>query len=489
MRLGPRHRRPGCRARCAAPGRPRRRWPAAGGGGGRSGPPAGSRGTAAPWSRSTSRRRPCRRRGRHDLGDRRGVVALLGEALGGERHELRRGAPCRAGSAVVPRRRTVRRLDRTVKNGRLGGVSRTRATRRNTGSHALRRFLAHGDLRRPHVAARPSRCAGPGRQPDRRGAGRHRRHRHPRARRRPGHRRAGRRPARRGRCWTSSSHEIQQVDGVDVEEVRPVADALHDPRLDALETAAILVGATDRDELVRAVVEHARRAVGAEWSAVVQLEDGAVAGRGGPGPRRAVAGRLRGGEPVLGAGRRRRDRARRRRLVTACRRPGLALVVGRDGTAYRARERRQVAALARSSTPACGRSSATRSFATTRPPPAERGPRCRTSPPPAAAGSPPPSPSRPPAASAWPPGASPSVASRRGGRRLASDVQLDDLIAVDQPGRRDLVLRAEDALAGASTRSRPSSSIGVGGEAEPPTTRPSTARSRARRGGAPRPGR
>src|SRR5436190_23524541 len=28
--------------------------------------------------------------------------------------------------------------------------------------------------------------------------------------------------------------EIQQVDGVDVEEVRPVADALHDPRLDAL---------------------------------------------------------------------------------------------------------------------------------------------------------------------------------------------------------------------------------------------------------------
>ena len=46
--------------------------------------------------------------------------------------------------------------------------------------------------------------------------------------------------------------EIQQVDGVDVEEVRPVADALHDPRLDALETAAILVGATDRDELVQA---------------------------------------------------------------------------------------------------------------------------------------------------------------------------------------------------------------------------------------------
>ena len=40
--------------------------------------------------------------------------------------------------------------------------------------------------------------------------------------------------------------EVRQVDGVDVEELRPVADAAHDPRLAALETAAILVGATDR---------------------------------------------------------------------------------------------------------------------------------------------------------------------------------------------------------------------------------------------------
>ena len=61
---------------------------------------------------------------------------------------------------------------------------------------------------------------------------------------------------------------------------------LHDPRLDALETAAMLVGATDRDELVQAVVEHARRAVGAEWSAVVHLEDGEVLAAGGSGARR-----------------------------------------------------------------------------------------------------------------------------------------------------------------------------------------------------------
>src|SRR3546814_5982049 len=70
--------------------------------------------------------------------------------------------------------------------------------------------------------------------------------------------------------------EISQVDGVDVEEIRPVADALHDPRLDALETAAILVGASDRDELVESVVVHASRVVGAAWTAVVLLEDATI---------------------------------------------------------------------------------------------------------------------------------------------------------------------------------------------------------------------
>src|SRR5690242_11249990 len=78
--------------------------------------------------------------------------------------------------------------------------------------------------------------------------------------------------------------EIQQVDGVDVEEIRPVADALHDPRLDALETVAMLVGASERSELTEAVVQHARRAVGAEWSAVVSLDDGSIEAQEGPAP-------------------------------------------------------------------------------------------------------------------------------------------------------------------------------------------------------------
>jgi hypothetical protein len=140
--------------------------------------------------------------------------------------------------------------------------------------------------------------------------------------------------------------EIQQVDGVDVEEIRPVADALHDPRLDALETAAILVGATGRDELLEAVVVHARRAVGAEWSAVVQLDDGAIVAEEGPVPSAAwLAAFVHGSQSSarVAAGETGPDDVVWSPLPSA----RFALVVGRDGTAYRARERRQIAAFAR----------------------------------------------------------------------------------------------------------------------------------------------
>jgi hypothetical protein len=140
--------------------------------------------------------------------------------------------------------------------------------------------------------------------------------------------------------------EVQQVDGVDVEEVRPLVDALHDPRLDALETAAILVGATDRDELVECLVVHAKRVIGAEWAAVVALDSGEVVSEIGPLPPvpwllAFVAGSQESAR--VAAGETGADDVVWSPLPSS----GLALVLGRDGTAYRARERRQAAALAR----------------------------------------------------------------------------------------------------------------------------------------------
>jgi hypothetical protein len=143
--------------------------------------------------------------------------------------------------------------------------------------------------------------------------------------------------------------EVRQVDGVAVEEVRPVADALHDPRLDALEAAAQLVGADDIESLLSAVITHARRVVGAKWVAVVDIDgrgDGVLAAdEEAPSPAwlEAFLAGSRAAEGVTrGRGSQRSDV-----IWTPMPSSGLALVLGREGMPYRSRERRQVAALAR----------------------------------------------------------------------------------------------------------------------------------------------
>lgn len=139
--------------------------------------------------------------------------------------------------------------------------------------------------------------------------------------------------------------EIGQVEGVDVEDVRTAADSLRDPRLDALETAAVLVGAETPGESIVALCEHAVRTLGAEWAVVVDVEAGAVLAREGEPPAvawlraylqgssmSARAASENGSEDVAWAP-----------LPGA----GTAFAVGRGGMPFRARERRQVAALAR----------------------------------------------------------------------------------------------------------------------------------------------
>lgn len=140
--------------------------------------------------------------------------------------------------------------------------------------------------------------------------------------------------------------EIQQVDGVDVEEVRPVAEALHDPRLDALETAAVLVGATNSYELLAQLVAHGARVIGAVWGVVLDLETGeVVAGDGAAPPIPWLLAYVTGSQASARglAGENGADDVVWSPLPSA----GLAIVLGRHGTPYRARERRQVAALAR----------------------------------------------------------------------------------------------------------------------------------------------
>jgi len=139
-------------------------------------------------------------------------------------------------------------------------------------------------------------------------------------------------------------NEIQEVDGVTVEDVRVIGESGRDPRLDALETAAMICGADTMDELLRALVGHGGRTLGADWAAVVDLAAGDVRATSGSAPTEAwlaafVHGARAGGD----------DHAVGGEDVAWAPLPGvdLALVTGRSRSPFRAKERHQVAALAR----------------------------------------------------------------------------------------------------------------------------------------------
>lgn len=140
--------------------------------------------------------------------------------------------------------------------------------------------------------------------------------------------------------------EIKAVDGVDVEDVRPAADSLRDPRLDALETAAMLVGATTCDELLGSLVTHAQLDFGADWAVVVDLEEPALRAAVGEAPSPAwLVAFVEGSRwsARVAAGEAGPDDVAWAPLPSA----RLSLVLGRTRRPLRARERRQAAALAR----------------------------------------------------------------------------------------------------------------------------------------------
>ena len=140
--------------------------------------------------------------------------------------------------------------------------------------------------------------------------------------------------------------EMGQVDGVDVEDVRLAAEAVHDQRLGALEAAAVLVEQLSLGGLFEALCHHALHNFDADWVVLLDLDGPvplATAGEAPPaawlgaflhGSRMsaAVVGADTGPDDVAWAG-----------LPTADR----GLVLGRQGRPFRARERRQLVALAR----------------------------------------------------------------------------------------------------------------------------------------------
>jgi hypothetical protein len=140
--------------------------------------------------------------------------------------------------------------------------------------------------------------------------------------------------------------EVAQVDGVDVEDVRKAPDWLIDPRLDALETAAVLVEQPGVTSLLNALASRVRNDFQAEWAAVVDLDAPVPVvsvGVAPPGPWLGafVAGSRESVRPASEIGG--PDDVAWADMESAA----LFLVLGRRGRPFRARERRQLSAVAR----------------------------------------------------------------------------------------------------------------------------------------------
>ncbi|HVC26114.1 MAG TPA: hypothetical protein VND23_10175 [Acidimicrobiales bacterium] len=140
--------------------------------------------------------------------------------------------------------------------------------------------------------------------------------------------------------------KVGELDAVDVEDVRGVVAGLPHPVVDALEVAADLLGERSVGSLFEALVAGVGTTYGAEWVAVVDPEGPVVlsSSEGAPpGPwLEAFVTGTRSAAKDSGAAASASDVAWAGLEVS-----GLALLVGRSGRMFRARERRQLATLAR----------------------------------------------------------------------------------------------------------------------------------------------
>jgi len=140
--------------------------------------------------------------------------------------------------------------------------------------------------------------------------------------------------------------EVRQVDGVQVEEVRPIGPGGHDPRRETLETAAMLVEATTRKGVLDVVCNQAPKSLSASWIAVVDLEAGSTLAAGENAPNQEwLAAFVHGASSAASLGG--ADAGSSDVIWTPVTDVGLAIVAGRDRIVWRERERRELEALAR----------------------------------------------------------------------------------------------------------------------------------------------
>jgi len=137
--------------------------------------------------------------------------------------------------------------------------------------------------------------------------------------------------------------EIAEVDGVVVEEAHPVSSGVRDRRLNAYDTAALIVAERTPSDVVRALTVRALQELDALWAAVIDISEVMLIASDGPAP----------GAPWVA----KFVEARRHELPVEetendiewveLAEWDLVLVVGRPGWRFGTRERDRMAALAR----------------------------------------------------------------------------------------------------------------------------------------------
>jgi hypothetical protein len=138
--------------------------------------------------------------------------------------------------------------------------------------------------------------------------------------------------------------EIAEVDGVVVEEAHPITGSVRDRRLDAYDTAALIVGERTPQAVIKALATRARHELDASWAAIVDVESGMLIATDGPAPAAswitAFVEQRRRGEP---------EPVNQESDVEWVELAAwdLVLVVGRPGWQFGTRERDRMTALAR----------------------------------------------------------------------------------------------------------------------------------------------
>lgn len=136
--------------------------------------------------------------------------------------------------------------------------------------------------------------------------------------------------------------EMQQVDGVDVETIRPVGGIVHDRHVDLLDLAVVVVGSATAPAVLRSLCDGVVESFEARWAAVVDPVGGVLGGCGDRPGDAWITAFVDGSSGASGS-----STVGGEIFAITLEPTSYVLVVDREGEPFRERELRWITSLAR----------------------------------------------------------------------------------------------------------------------------------------------